>query len=137
MSLNFLHDFQLKLYNALNDEQEIKQIVDKIYLSVVQDAKYPFLLINIIDANNLSKFDQQIYEIEFEICVFVRDKNQGNLTILASLINKGLNAINPGAIGYIIAGLRSTVVNFERSQDLLTTKLIMHYQALIKQEFDL
>ena len=137
MSLNFLHDFQLKLYNVLNNEQGIKQIVDKIYLSVVQDAKYPFLLINIIHANNLSKFDHEIYEIGFEICVFVRDKNQENLTILANLINKKLNSINLDAVGYIIAGIRSGIINFERSQDLLTTKLIMNYQALIKQEFDL
>ena len=136
MSVNFLYEFHLKLHNLLSTEVKISKMVDKIYISVVQDAKYPFLLINMLSANNISKFTDEIYEVEFEICIFSRDKNQGNLTLLADLIKAKLNLTNSHFIKYIIAGIRLGSVSFERSSDLITTKLIMNYKALIKQSVE-
>lgn len=133
MTLDFINDFQIRLYKILSTDQAISAKVDKIYIAVTQDAKYPFLLINILRAENISRFNCSIYEIEFEICIFVRAVAQGNLTLLASLIDTRLSTSNCQVTEYIIAGIRVSSINFQRSQDLMTTKLIMHYKALIKE----
>jgi hypothetical protein len=133
MALSFIHDFHMKLHKLLSGDEKIRLKIDRVYISVVQDAKYPFLLINILRAVNLSKPELEMFEVEFEICIFARDKNQGNLTLLADLINTKLNPKNCHFNGYIIAGMRSQSINFQRGQDLITSKLTMLYKTLIKQ----
>lgn len=134
MSFNFIHDFQLKIYEQLSTEQEIRLKVEGIYLSVVQDAAYPFLLINILKIHNLSKFTAAIYNIEFEICAFARDKNQGMLASLADKITSKITAESCNFGNYLIAGIKAKEINFQRSQDLITTKMSIYYSTLIKQE---
>ena len=134
MSLQFIHDFQVKIYQLLANNRGVSTQIDKIYLSVVQDAKYPFLLITILNVVNLSRFDQAIYEIDFEIAGFARDKNQGILTSLADKITAVLTMRNCAFQEYILAGLNMLEVKFARSQDLITTKLTINYKALIKKE---
>jgi hypothetical protein len=135
MSLNFIHDFQMTLYNLLSGDEEIRLSVDRIYLSVVQDAKYPFLLINILKAEDMSKFSCAIYNIEFEISAFARDKNQGFLVAMADKITNKLGLSTNQFKDYIIAGMKLQEVTFHRGQDLITTKLTSNYKALIKKEF--
>ncbi|MDR0774304.1 MAG: hypothetical protein LBE72_03210 [Rickettsia sp.] len=61
MSVNFIHDFHMTIYKLLSNDQDIRLSVDRIYISVVQDAKYPFLLINILKVENISRLNQNIY----------------------------------------------------------------------------
>ncbi|WP_236609797.1 hypothetical protein [Rickettsia gravesii] len=42
------------MYKLLINNNEIKTKINKIHFSVVQDAKYPFLLVNILNVNNIS-----------------------------------------------------------------------------------
>ena len=131
--MNFIYDLQVKLHQLLSSDQEISREIERIYLSIVQDAKYPFLLINILKAEDTSKSIHPIYDVEFEICAFARDKNQG---VLISLADKITDKLNLGAYqlqDYIIAGMRIVSVTFNSSQDLVTSKLTMHYKALIKR----
>lgn len=134
MSLRFIHDFQTRIYHLLAGKNEIRSKIDRIYLSVVQDAKYPFLLISVLGAKNLSKLEQDIYEVEFEISAFARDKTQGLLVRLADEITKVITATECHFAEYIIAGLSLTEVRFIQSQDLVTTKLAIGYRALLKKE---
>jgi hypothetical protein len=137
MSLNFIHDFQMTIYNLLSGAEEIRLNVDRIYLSVVQDAKYPFLLINILKAEDISKFSYAIYNIEFEICIFARDKNQGTLISLADKITNKLSSENNQLKDYIIAGTKLQEIVFHRSQDLVTNKLVILYKTLLKKGLNL
>ncbi|XVN43251.1 MAG: hypothetical protein RCG15_02940 [Candidatus Rickettsia vulgarisii] len=130
MSRNFINDFQQTIYRLLSGDDEIRLSIDKIYLSVVQDAKYPFLLINILNIKNISQYIQDIYEINFEICVFARDKNSVILTSLADKITNKL--ITYSSDRYNIASIKACNINFSRSADLITSKLTVNYKALLK-----
>jgi hypothetical protein len=98
----------------------------------VQDAKYPFLLINIVKVENKTLFSRGIYEVDFEISVFARDKSQLILIKLADLIIIRLDIKFFITENYIIAGLKAAQIDFQKSQDLVTTKLLISYKALIK-----
>ncbi len=132
MSVNFIHDFHMTIYKLLSNDQDIRLSVDRIYISVVQDAKYPFLLINILKVENISRLGQDIYQVEFEISAFARDKNQGLLTLLAEKITNKLTANSCILQDYIVAGMKACNINFQRSADLITTRLTIDYKALLK-----
>jgi len=132
--MTFIYDFQIKLHQLLSSDEEIRLIADRIYLAIVQDAKYPFLLINILKAEDISKFMHPIYDVEFEICAFARDKNQGILISLADKITNRLNLKSSQLKDYIIAGMRLGDITFNSSQDLVTSKLTINYKALIKKD---
>ncbi|MFY9589576.1 hypothetical protein [Rickettsia endosymbiont of Halotydeus destructor] len=134
MYYNVIGDFQLSLYKLLANDIEIKQSVDQIYLSVMQDAKYPFLLINMLNIDNMANLKQNISRIEFEICIFANDKNRN---ISVSLADKIMNKIAVDSFelqNYILAGIKAGNMKFQNSKDLITTKLTINYQALLKQE---
>ena len=42
MSLDFIHIFQLKILNNL--ETLVREHVNQVYISVVEDGNYPFIL---------------------------------------------------------------------------------------------
>lgn len=132
MSLNFIHNFQQTIYRLLSGDDEIRLNIDKIYLSVVQDAKYPFVLINILNIENISQYAQDIYEVMFEICVFARDKNSVILTNLADKITNKLVANHYLSDSYYVASIKAANINFSRSADLITSKLTINYKALLK-----
>jgi len=132
VSFSYIQNFQMNIYRLLADDVEIKQKIDKIYLSAVQDAKYPFLLINIVKVENKTLFSRGIYEVDFEISVFARDKSQLILIKLADLIIIRLDIKFFITENYIIAGLKAAQIDFQKSQDLVTTKLLIPYKALIK-----
>ncbi|WP_341754756.1 hypothetical protein [Candidatus Tisiphia endosymbiont of Dioctria rufipes] len=79
---------------------------------------------------NISRLDQNIYEVEFEISAFARDKNQGLLTLLAEKITNKLTA--NACILQDYASMKACNINFQRSSDLITTKLTIDYKALLK-----
>ncbi len=137
MSLQFINDFQKKIYEFLMQEKSVKNKVDKIYLSVPQDAKYPFLLINVIKSLDISKFHQQIYEIDFEINIFARARNYSSTTSIADEISHSLEKQIPHFNNYTIAGMKLIEVKFEQSKDLITNKLNLQYKALLKKGLNL
>jgi hypothetical protein len=134
MSFSFIHDFQMNLYRILASDKDISSKIDKIYLSVVQDAKYPFLLINMLQIDDISKFSQMIYSVTFEICIFARDKNHTISMMLADKITNKLSISHNYFKDYIVAGIKSQNITFARSQDLISSKLTIHYRVLLKKE---
>lgn len=134
MSFNFINNFQVQLHQLLAREEFINQTVNNIYLSVTQDAKYPFILINILKAEDVSRFHYNIYNIDFEICVFARDKNQKILTLLADKIINTIKIDLNSSIEYEILGIESAEIIFNKSQDLITTKLSIPYKATLFKE---
>jgi hypothetical protein len=133
MSFKFIQDFQINLYKILAENSELQKIVNNIYFSVVQDAKYPFLLINILKISNNSKFNQSIYDIEFEICIFARDKNNSILISIAKLIIAILEIKVATFEDYMIIGIKPSEITFNSSQDLVTHKMGIHYKTILRE----
>ncbi|MDP4709525.1 MAG: hypothetical protein NWS20_05975 [Rickettsiaceae bacterium] len=134
MSLTFIHDFQNRLYTLLFDDQEIMQSINKIYLGVVQDAKAPFILINILKAEDFSRHLESIYSIDFQISAYAKDNNHQLLVKLADRIATIVRSDNNNFAGYIVAGIKANDLQFEKAKDLVLNKLTISYKALIKKE---
>ncbi len=134
MSFNLIHDFQMTLYDLLEADKELRGSIEGIYLSLVQDAKYPFLLINILRITNVSGSFCLACNVEFEISVFARDKSRSKLILLADKVISRLNLAVSQSKDYTIAGAHLRELAFYPSHDLVTTKLSMLYQALLKKE---
>ena len=125
---DFIYNFQLSLYKLLINDNEIKTKINKIYFSVVQDAKCPFLLVNILNVNNISTNVQNIIQLEFEICIFTNDKNRNMALNLASKISDKI--VHHSFEN--VAGIKANKIEFQTSKDLVSNKLVMNYKTLLK-----
>lgn len=133
MSLNFVHDFQNKIYSSLLLDENIMNNVQKIYIGTVQDGKTPFLLINIIKAENLSVHMNALYAVEFQILAFAKDTNYNLLVILSDLIIKNLNNMNSLFNDYSIEGIKCNNINFDKAKDLVLNRLVINYKSFIRR----
>lgn len=131
MSLQSIGELQKSIYALLQKDQNIRQMVAGIYLSVQQDAKYPFILITMLALNDISKFHKTIYEIDFEIEIFLRDAlNLTGLKISDHLETLILNSIF--TIGDIsLLSIRKTSVKWVRANDIHSSKIIMHFKTIM------
>ena len=133
MSIKFVDQFHRKIYEILSENKNVRSEVQNIYLSISQDGKYPFILIDIINVNDLSRYDDFIFEIGFEISIFARDRNKGKLLSIANDISTCLTAESCGFQQYLVAGLKVKSLEFQKAGDMLLDKLTMNYQSLIKK----
>lgn len=134
MSLTFIHDFQNQLYLWLSGDEIIRESIKKIYFTAVQDGKAPFLLINIIKVEDLSRYSEAIYSVDFQISAYAKDQNHQLLTILADRIGVVLESGDDSFLNYKIAGIKASDLFFEKAKDLVLNKLTINYKALIKRE---
>jgi hypothetical protein len=123
--------FKLNIYEILAKSEELSKQIKQIYFSVAQNAEYPFLLINILEIQDLSKFDRPIYEVKFEICVYAKDKATVVLCAIADCVIDVLAKLHNFQTEYIISGMRASNLSFEQSQDLVSTKMSINFNALI------
>jgi hypothetical protein len=131
---DIIYDFQHSLYNLFINDEGISSKIDGVYLSVVQDAKYPFLLINILNIDNMSVLWQNIAKIDFEICIFTNDKNRNVSFELAQGVTNKINTHSFELTSSALAGIKVINVMLQNSKDLISTKLTIIYQALLKQK---
>ena len=132
MSLDFIHTFQLKILNNL--ETLVREHVNQVYISVIEDGNYPFISINLVKLENYSKALQFIYLLEFEICIFSKDKNKKSLINISKLVEQLLLPDNLKIPSYIVAGIKLNQLVFSEARDLVHNKLTMFYKTMIKRE---
>jgi hypothetical protein len=132
MSLDFIHIFQLKILHTL--ETLIREHVNQVYISVIEDGNYPFISINLVKLENYSKALQFIYLLEFEICIFSKDKNKKSLINISKLVEQLLLPDNLKIPSYIVAGIKLNQLVFSEARDLVHNKLTMLYKTMIKKE---
>ena len=132
MSLDFIHTFQLKILNNL--ETLVREHVNQVYISVIEDGNYPFISINLVKLENYSKALQFIYLLEFEICIFSKDKNKKSLINISKLVEQLLLPDKLKIPSYIVAGIKLNQLVFSEARDLVHNKLTMFYKTMIKRE---
>jgi len=132
VSLQFIYQFQARIYEIFSRSEQIRALVTGIYLLVQHDAKHPFILISLLKVNDISKYEMAIYEIDFEISIFARDKS---LESLLKIVGNIARLLKPEAFdgqGYKALSLKHLGLEFVRGHDLLTTKIVMNYKTLIQ-----
>lgn len=129
MSLEYIYLFQKQLYELLQ-----KQELPKVYLSIQQDAKYPFILLNLQKVLDISEYHLLTYDVDFEICIFARDKAQENLLKMAHIIEQTLSTATLTHELFNALSIKSQATEWVRGHDLLTTKLILQYKILLQKK---
>jgi thermostable 8-oxoguanine DNA glycosylase len=69
-------------------------------------------------------------QLEFEICIFTNDKNRNMALKLASAIEDKIKHHSFENV----AGIKANKIEFQTSKDLVSNKLVMNYQTLLKQK---
>ena len=133
MSLSFVYDFQNKIYSSLTSDATIMNIVQKIYIGTIQDGKTPFLLINIVKADDLSIHKIALYSIEFQILAFAKDTNHNLLVALSDLIIQNLSNMNSLFNEYSIEGMKANNISFDKAKDLVLNRLVINYKSFIRR----
>ncbi len=134
MSLTFIHNFQNRIYNTLLASDVLKVAIDKIYIGPVQDAKTPFLVINITHAEDNSLHKEALYSVDFQISAYAKDRNFQLLTSVSDACVSSLENINKAFSGYIISGLRANKIDFCKAKDMVRNQLIINYKAFIRKK---
>jgi hypothetical protein len=134
MSLEPLNSFLNKIYSIIDEDEEIKNSVKGVYLSINPKPEYPFIFISInktLDQSNLVKY---AYSIDFDVALFFREKAPQKALTIASYIDSILKIENFALNEYKILGLKKQDIVLCKSQDALTTKLSINYLGFIRQK---
>lgn len=131
MSLKSIGHFQRSIYEMLKADEDLKTMVSGIYLTVQQDAKYPFILVSLLELKDVSKYTKTIYEIEFAIALFTRDKVQEPILKIADHIS-GIMDLNPiGLANANVISMRKYSVEWIRGHDMTSGKVLLKYKGII------
>jgi len=131
MSLQSIGHFQKAIYETLKTDERLAQMVMGIYLSVQHDAKYPFILVNLISLQDLSKYTKKIYEIDFEIALFTRDRVQEPILKIADHISHLVESQAIGVADASLISMRKNSIEWVRGQDGMSSKLVMKYKGMV------
>ena len=134
MSLTFIHDFQNKIYLSLKEDNNIMALIQKIYIGTIQDGKAPFLVINIIKADDVSVHRNSLYMIEFQILAYAKDTNHELLTEISDKIIDNLLKVNKLFNNYSIEGIKANNIYFDKAKDLVLNRLVINYKSFIRKK---
>ncbi|MBP7190056.1 MAG: hypothetical protein KA998_02275 [Rickettsiaceae bacterium] len=132
MTLSFINLFQNSLYELLKTSQIFYDAGIDLYISPQQDRKCPFILINILKVENMSIKTLKKYMIDFQICIFTKDKKQDFLFKIAEEISNLLNCENLRNNRYDVIGTNFSDIEFTSGHDSVTKKVTINYKSLIQ-----
>jgi hypothetical protein len=134
MSLAPLSSFLNKVYCIINEDREIKNTTQGVYLSINPKPTYPFIFISInktLDQSNLVKY---AYSIDLDVSIFFQEKAPSNAVVIANYIDLILKIENFSIDEYKVLGLKKQDIALSKSLDALTQKLSINYLSFIRQK---
>ena len=131
MSLQSIGHFQKAIYEMLKTDSQLASMVTNIYLSAPQDAKYPFVLVNLVSLQDMSKYNKKIYDIDFEIAIFTRDRVQESVLKIADHIEILMHKSSIGVADAHIVSMRKNSIEWIRGQYNMSNKILMKYKGII------
>lgn len=131
MSLQSIGHFQKYIYEILKNNAQLCQNVQGIYLSVQQDAKYPFILINLLELKDVSKYSKKIYEIDYEIAIFSRERSQEPILKIADHVTDLMGLQSAGIAPANLISMKKNSMEWIRGSDGTSNKLVMKYKAML------
>ena len=133
MSSQSIINFQKSLYNSLDADSQIKNIVSKIYIGPTYTTTPPFITLSI---ENISSFCTRsgIYDIAFSIEIYFQDKNYNMPISLAAMIEDNFSKIDYQLSNCSIISLKAVKTSFQEAKNLVMNKMNISYQASIIEE---
>jgi len=131
MSLQSIGHFQNAIYEMLKTDEKLTKMVVGIYLSVQHDAKYPFILLSLVLLQDVSKYSKKIYDVDFEVSLFTRDRVQEPILKIADHISHLIESKPIRIADANVISMRKNSIEWVRGQDGMSSKLVMKYKGMI------
>jgi len=131
MSLQSIGHLQKAIYEMLKTDEQLTKMVAGIYLSVQQDAKYPFILVSLVLLKDMSKYSKKIYDVDFEISLFTRDRVQEPILKISDHISNLMESKPIGIVDVHVISMRKHSIEWVRGQDGMSSKIVMKYKGII------
>ena len=131
MSYNFINKFQQRLYELISSLDLVKQHIKKILFTSRQDELFPVIFVQVNNVSDLSKYDYELFEVDFDISIYWKNKNTELALSIASAIKNTLIPENCSFDKYITAGISCNNLSTEQAKDLVSSKLKLEYKTLI------
>lgn len=135
MSLRLISLFQMRLYKLLISDQALSKQVKEIYLDIVQGKQYPLITINLEQARPYMPYLYDHYDVSFHISIYTKGKKQQFSLELAQQVNNILKISEINIQELVVNSIVMNNLHFEQAKDLVIKRLIMQYQASIRQNF--
>jgi len=136
MSISLSVEFQQNLYKSMERNGELKALVANIYQSTKTNPKYPYILQHVNSVKRLKSSLVDSYCILGEINIFVRDNSFSDFKNIISKIEQIFKTHSSVPANYNFISAKITEADFTPSQDQLTTRLKLNYEALIQSRLE-
>ena len=103
----------------------------KIYIGPVHNIKPPFISIAITKAENKSHLNKKLYNIDFVVSIFTKDKNYNQLLLMSDVIVRNIDKLSKINSEYYILGAKADKIDFITAKDLVTHKADIYYHSSI------
>jgi len=133
MSLSITGNFINNIYHVLSSHEEIKLLVSQVCMSVPSVPTYPFILVELNELKAQSSLTQSSYNVDFDVWLFLREKNPQIGFDIANKIDMCLIKSQTNFTDYTILGMQKQNITLSKSADALTTKLSIKYLSLIRE----
>jgi hypothetical protein len=133
MSINFITDFQGRIYDLFMAEPKINSSIKQIYFGPKQDAMPPFVVINIVRIENISLHNLGLMAIDLQMLAYAKDHNHVDLINLSEAMMDSLQNMDSAAEGYYIQSMRLQDVCFDKAKDLMLNRVTINYKTIIKK----
>lgn len=131
MSLNFITSFQQEIYKVINDSAEIKASISTIKLGPAFEAQPPAIVIGLRNISNLSTPLKKLYEVDFHIEIYMKNKNYTMLSNMANIVVNHIEKMKKSASTYTIISTRSQKIDFTTAKDLVIHKGTIIFKSSI------
>jgi hypothetical protein len=134
MKSQIIGEFYDKIFKILNENNILKSKIKTIYTKPILDPSSPCIVIEFDRAKNLSTQFQNIYDIGFLINIIIKDRPMSELQEICDILTNILKLENFGLNSFEITGLNYIDISTIPSKDMVTRKLTINYNALIKEK---
>ncbi len=131
MSYDFINKFQHRLYELISSIDLVQKHIKKILFTSKQDEVFPVIFVQINNVRDLSKYNYEMFELDFDISIYWKDKNTELAVAIASDIKNTITAENCRFDKYIAAGISCNNLSIEQARDLVSSKLKLEFKTLI------
>jgi hypothetical protein len=135
MTSEIIGEFYNEIFSLLKEDISLSNKIHEIYMKPILDPIMPCIICELNQAKNLSNRFQFIYEISFLVNILIKDMN---ILYNQGICNKIIEILNPANFDlshFEITGIKYNDISIVPSKDMITTKSVISYKALIKKEF--
>lgn len=128
-----IQQFQNDLYNLLNNNQEIQKNLYNVYLNYQKNSRTPFIVIELLKANNIASCYLITYDLNFSISIFTSNSYTDKHATISKQIQSILTPKQFIQKHYSVVSLGIQSISWHADKQLIINKLSLNYKSILQQ----